>query len=843
MIKLKNVNKYFNKDKCNELHVLNNLNLSFDDKGLVVLLGDSGCGKTTLLNIISGLDGIDDGYIEFKQYTFSKYNNAKWDYIRNRHIGFIFQNFNLINSFTVFENIEFVLRQIGYNDDVYINDRITSILKSINLFKYRFRVVSKLSGGQQQRVAIARAIIKNPDVIIADEPTGNLDSKTTKLIMTIIKELSLDTLVLLVTHDENIARIYGDRILRMKDGSINYDSLSQDSGNLHINDLGNEIYLDQLEQSKIQFDNLNINVFSDELLDKKNIILNVIEKDNKYYIDATCTTKIVKYINDDSDVKLLLEKDIETSIENEYSFQFDSIDSKFIKITSPFSCKNTVIQSFNNFKTTVKKSKLLLIVFGFCGFMIAYSLFGVISILNSTSNFETNSPKGILSVLYNKNTDVDNELISRQELTNLKDLGIIDGYLYSDIDFSFVYPSYNQLYIDSEFDEFHRQSIAIDINTIVNDDIIYGNMPSNSSEVLIDKKLVDMILYPSENSELNQYAIKLDSYKDMLNVKIYNTSSDYPILFNIVGIVDNKANAIYGDENFLAAQYISEIIPIDLVKDDFEITMGRVPNNINEIMISDKLLIDYIDENGEFIPGNIVYSTSSSEEILLSVVGFYKINSNNILFSDSSEYYNDLFYNMILGKPDTIFSSHSTSIIDEENNEYIYVYSTQNTITNTITSLEKFGYTVTYDYQNDLDAYYSTLYQSAKPFIIILIVVILIIALCFLFVTYSILLLRLKETITYRILGVSKIRIVFFFTIEIFMLITFSAAIGYGLFIYFFNGTSMLTWGDSYIISIMWWEAIAGLLGLYSICIIAGSIPLFLVLRKKPAELLVKYEF
>ena len=201
MIKLRGVNKYFNKGKKNEIHVINDTTLNLGTKGLVALLGPSGCGKTTMLNAIGGLDKVNGGDIFVDGVKITGRSTSKVDEIRNLNIGYIFQDYKLVDNMTVYENVAMVLRMIGIRDEEEIRKRIEYILQTLGIYRYRNRMADMLSGGERQRVGIARAIAKNPKIIIADEPTGNLDSANTIEIMNIIKAISRDRLVVLVTHE------------------------------------------------------------------------------------------------------------------------------------------------------------------------------------------------------------------------------------------------------------------------------------------------------------------------------------------------------------------------------------------------------------------------------------------------------------------------------------------------------------------------------------------------------------------------------------------------------------------------------------------------------------------
>ena len=193
MIRLNSVSKYFNKRKSNEIRAIDNTSIELGNSGLVTFLGNSGCGKTTLLNAIGGLDKVDKGEIYIDDERMTRRSESKRDELRNLNIGYIFQNYNLIEDDTVFDNVAIVLRMTGMKDKGEIEERVMFVLRRLGIDKYRNRPVKALSGGERQRVGIARAIVKNPKIIIADEPTGNLDSRNTIEIMNIIKAKAGDS--------------------------------------------------------------------------------------------------------------------------------------------------------------------------------------------------------------------------------------------------------------------------------------------------------------------------------------------------------------------------------------------------------------------------------------------------------------------------------------------------------------------------------------------------------------------------------------------------------------------------------------------------------------------------
>jgi len=225
MIQLVNISKRYNSKKGNNTTALDNINLKLGDKGLTFILGKSGSGKSTLLNILGGLDKQSSGNIIINNKDTNTFKSSDWDMYRNTYVGFVFQEFNLLDSYDVYNNIKLSLEL--QNKKISDND-IKEVLSKVSLEDISKRKINELSGGQKQRVAIARAIIKKPEILLCDEPTGNLDSTTSKEIFNILKELSKNTLVIVVSHDEESASIYADRIIRISDGKIVSDTLDID---------------------------------------------------------------------------------------------------------------------------------------------------------------------------------------------------------------------------------------------------------------------------------------------------------------------------------------------------------------------------------------------------------------------------------------------------------------------------------------------------------------------------------------------------------------------------------------------------------------------------------------
>ena len=218
MLKLKNVSKfYYNKGVV--ASGFSKINLELNIGEFVVITGESGSGKSTLLNVISGLDTYEEGEMYINGEETSYYSENDFEEYRKKYIGNIFQNFNLINSYTVKQNLE-LMYTLNNIKDKTTNEKIDDLLEQVGLKKYKNTKVSKLSGGQKQRVAIARALAKDTPIIVADEPTGNLDSKSAKEIMKLLYEISKNKLVIIVTHNYEQVEEYATRKIRMHDGKI-----------------------------------------------------------------------------------------------------------------------------------------------------------------------------------------------------------------------------------------------------------------------------------------------------------------------------------------------------------------------------------------------------------------------------------------------------------------------------------------------------------------------------------------------------------------------------------------------------------------------------------------------
>ena len=222
MLELRKITKIYATDDFKQT-ALDNVSITFKKNEFVSILGPSGSGKTTLLNIIGGLDEYTDGDLIINNVSTKKYKDTDWDSYRNHSIGFVFQSYNLIPHQSILQNVELALTLSGVNKKER-RKRAKEALAKVGLADHMNKRPNQMSGGQMQRVAIARALVNNPDIVLADEPTGALDSKTSEQIMELLKEVAEDRLVIMVTHNAEIAKKYSTRIIELKDGQIINDT-------------------------------------------------------------------------------------------------------------------------------------------------------------------------------------------------------------------------------------------------------------------------------------------------------------------------------------------------------------------------------------------------------------------------------------------------------------------------------------------------------------------------------------------------------------------------------------------------------------------------------------------
>ena len=254
MLELKNINKDYI-TKYLVVNAIKDFSIKFRKSEFVSILGPSGCGKTTLLNIIGGLDQYTSGDLIINDKSTKQYKSRDWDSYRNHTIGFVFQSYNLIMHLNVWENVELSLKLSGISKEKR-EEKVKLVLEKVGLADKANALPNELSGGQMQRVAIARALVNDPDILLADEPTGALDSETSVQVLELLKEISLDRLVIMVTHNPDLAYKYSTRIVRMLDGRLIEDSNPFEDEEEIVENSSNKTSMSFLTALKLSFKNM-----------------------------------------------------------------------------------------------------------------------------------------------------------------------------------------------------------------------------------------------------------------------------------------------------------------------------------------------------------------------------------------------------------------------------------------------------------------------------------------------------------------------------------------------------------------------------------------------------------
>ena len=536
MIRLIGLNKYYK----NSLHVINNTTLELPNTGLITFLGKSGSGKTTLLNVIGGLDKASSGTIAYEEFVLKKYNMHKIDVYRRKNVGYIFQNYLLLEELSVYDNLKEALELIGITDKTEQKERIEYALKAVGLYKFRKKKANRLSGGQMQRVSIARALIKKCRLIIADEPTGNLDSENTIEVMNILKKISESTLVLLVTHNAELATFYSDRIITIKDGKVIADDVNTSSGTLNTKN-DRKIYLKDLELQNITYENINLNVYSE--VENPHIDLKIIIKNDTIYIDTL--QKIVR--TSDVGVELIDDHYHHLELEKVKDFNFDISWYKDKKDKNPFvKFFKLWKKAFLAFINTTRKTKIFRIIFIIIGMIMglcSVSLFKYISVDDTAFCFDE------VDTLVSKDMGFYYESYDEAMIKDAISKGFIEK----------VYPT-RQVYSGFKYKLNSVRFKNVQITTYpfsasnIEEPLKIGKMPKEG-EIVIGRKLADIICNSIE---------ELD-YESLLGKKMWEEGTDNYIYafhnelnkYTISGVSNEPTTSVYFNE-----EEYSKVIPL-----------------------------------------------------------------------------------------------------------------------------------------------------------------------------------------------------------------------------------------------------------------------------------------
>ena len=703
MLEIKKISKVYVTDDLKQV-ALDDVSVNFRNNEFASILGPSGSGKTTLLNIIGGLDQYDKGDLIINEVSTKKFKDRDWDSYRNHRVGFVFQSYNLISHQSVLKNVELALTLSGVSQSERTK-RAKKALKDVGLEKHINKRPNQLSGGQMQRVAIARALVNDPDIVLADEPTGALDSETSKQIMEILKKISNDKLVIMVTHNPEIAEKYSTRIIKLKDGKIIDDSNPYD-GKINTKEtLENEIKKSNktVMSSKTAF-SLSLN----NLMTKKGRTILTAFAGSIGIIGIALIMSLsnglnsyIKQVEEDtlSSYPLTLDKTtvdqmtmMETLLKNN-----EDINTKFDKVYS----NNIMSDMLASFAEGQNKNNLK----EFKKYIEDSNIYDYVSDIKYKYNFDLNiylndnneyikvNPSTVLeNIGINNNNSISvsvpmNEMNSFQELTNNKDL-LEDQY-------DLLYGKYPE--------EYNEVVLVLDKNNQISDYALYSLGILDQNEL---KETFKKIMMGEEIEKRDIYEYKYEEivglkYKLLLNTDIYekvnniwiDKSDDEEYMKNIldnsidievVGIIKISENSslsttgVIGYTNELTKYTIDKINESKIVNEqknnksinvftglefsDKEFNINDLPKEEQQYLLSlskdelDNLIKQYSANSGVTYEENLIKMGSvdieDPDSILLYPIDFEaKDNITNIIndYNDTKDEKDKIIYTDLVG--------------------------------------------------------------------------------------------------------------------------------------------------------------------------------------------------
>lgn len=799
MIRLENVKKVFNKRKKNQINVINNTTLEFNNSGLVALLGPSGSGKTTLLNVIGGLDKINSGNIYIDDERITKRRVSQIDRIRNLNIGYIFQDYKLIENMTVYDNVAVALKMIGIKDKSEIERRVLYTLDKVGMLRYKRRPVTMLSGGERQRVGIARALVKDPKIIIADEPTGNLDSKNSIEVMNIIKNISQNRLVILVTHEEELAKFYAERIIELKDGEVIKDYLNKEKRRLNYR-IDNKIYLKDFDyHNVVEKDNIKIDIYSE---DAEKIKIDLIFKNGNIYLSTNRGDKV----SGDENIEIINDHYEEIDEYDDIVFNVKEVSKHDyeLKYSSIFKLGNFITNGFKKLLDYPLVKKILLLGFFLAGCFIFYSASSYFAAVDIKEENFVAVNKNYLSAQTNK--------LSLEEFNKLETLSGVDYILPGNtiVNFRFIFDDYYQV---QNYSEYMRGSIS-DISRIKESDLTKGRMPNNNQEIVVDKLVLKRVL---DNGMLKQLGINEEG--DFLNRQV-----TIPLMgkFKIVGFTDMVSPSIYtnkelfiniinnGVEEGYEKDIANQFADINLVKDNIKITKGRIVSNDYEIIVPESSSFDK--------PLDKTIDTKINNQ-KLKVVGYYK---------DDANYNSYYFTTLNTIKAKVVSESNNLSVISNNETQTKETFMNHNIELKSSYEIAKNKYV-----EAKQDTIEITLLVSGVILLISLIEIYLMIRSSFLS--------RVKEVGVYRAIGVKKSDIYKMFAGEVIAITTISSVPGILFMTYVLDNLAKIDILSNYIL-VNTFVVLLSIALVFVFNIIVGLLPVFTTLRKTPAQILSRQD-
>ncbi|MCH5267678.1 MAG: ABC transporter ATP-binding protein/permease [Lachnospiraceae bacterium] len=845
MIRIENLNKFFNRNRKNELHVLNDINLELPSTGLICILGESGSGKTTLLNTLGGLDVFQGGSITIEDTKLKKYEPSKIEKLRSEKFGYVFQNYYLLQDYSVVYNVKLALNKYDLTEEEK-DERVTYVLEQLGIARYKKKLVSKLSGGQQQRVSIARALVKSPQIILADEPTGNLDEENTIRIMSILRNISKECLVILVSHEKRIANFFADRIIEIRDGEIIGDRENSADETYSRADDGN-IYLPELKEISLEGDNTEIQVYhnadgnSDDT--GETIRLKLAWKDGKLYIrnDMECD---VVFAGEESGCEMIDGERPELDLQEVEKFSYH-LEGLRAKKSAALPMREIWRMAKENLYLLGKKQAFVICIMLAAAVLLTLSIadYTTTAFIHKEDVVQDDSHYVAVEMVPTSNFYRD-DIKERQESfidnvivgNNLIDQTFIDV----DRDASFRYSDFFQMRgLDIQITDFSY----VDISHVKGEDILYGRMPEQEGEIVVDALVLNRILKSGTLMADRIYSIeKFLNYTLLMNA--------YEKEFTIVGITDNEEPSIYCYQDALIGMTVTgtQVAGFAQLQAAYPDEFGAAELKEGEVLVSEtqirliKMSKKYRNKKGELV---VKFAKDS--------LGDYYVPDEDDKKSKAKEVQEYRVVGTFPGQFDAryVIANRGTSDIVRKiaiNSRKCKVYVENPEDREKVAALISegakeynsfFKVKVTIPYEEQIEEYKAARQgnvDSKKIFVMLVLVVAL---LMIYFTIKSNVLARMEELTVYRLIGIGKASIMKAYLLEMLLINTYTslpAVLITTLVIHIFASVPSLNISLTFPL----WGMGTLLAAIYVVTGIISMLPVHNILSKPPAELAIK---
>lgn len=816
MIKIEHLYKTYNPGRKNEEKVLNDVSLELPNTGLVCLLGESGSGKTTLLNIMGGIDTFSKGTITIDETVMKRYNAAVIEPIRNDRFDYIFQNYYLLKDHTVGYNVKLALNRYSLTEEEK-DQRVEYVLNMLGMAKYKKKQVSKLSGGQQQRVSIARALVKSPDIILADEPTGNLDEENTLRTMSILKTISKQCLVVLVTHERRIADFFADRIIEIKDGQIVRDHLNAGSGNYERGDDAN-IYLKEMELTTLESDLADFKIYTSQGRtpdpETEKIRLSLAIRDGKLYIKNHMHYDVILE-GEESGVQMRDEHRPKLDMEevNKFSYDLPKLKSRG---RASLPGREILRMALENIRLMGKKQAFVIAVLIVTAILLSVTLAEYINVATIDEASIVTTDSHYLHLDFAKVSSLRDEADQYRILEFAWEH--LDNNPYGT---AFAVPDTNIYLVGGGFEQMENllqylmDFCYVSKDYLKEESLIMGRMPEKRNEIVVDIRVINRLM--ESGGVVSTFYGDAESY---LGAELMVATTSESV--TIVGISDTGQSDIFCGQNLLLGFptrgfLISSVeeLQLELPGEYDSLTLAE-----NEVLIREGLF------HAQFMTIGETIQIGEDTDHTYTVVGTFpdSVGTDYVMSEAGCKNVRDL---MIYELKTCMFYTNqmdaATDYFEEAGADYT----------------KSFHLQITTPYQTELEEYRAahSIDMDAK-YLISLISVALSIVMVY-FTVKSNAVSRSEELTVYRLLGISKGSILKAYVLEMLFMTSYTSLPSVLLTATVIKLISQI---PSLEIQLFfpWWSVLMLLAAIYTVHAIISILPVYGILSKPPATLAVK---